>query len=144
MVTRGFPSETFVHDAAEAMKAQGKPIYLYYFGDYDPSGVAIPENTRSKLQSFGVDFHFQVVAVLPDQIQALKLPTRPTKRTDSRAKDWQGGSVELDAIPVTTLRQLISGVIEKHIDPDALAESRQVEELERETLSTFISNFGLA
>lgn len=64
MVTRGFPSETFVHDAAEAMKGQDKPIYLYYFGDYDPSGVAIPENTRDKLRGFGASFHFETVAVL--------------------------------------------------------------------------------
>jgi hypothetical protein len=38
MVTRGYPSLSFLHSAAEMIAAQEKPTYLYYFGDYDPSG----------------------------------------------------------------------------------------------------------
>jgi hypothetical protein len=41
MVTRGYPSYSFLAQAAESIKEQGKPAYLYYFGDYDPSGVDI-------------------------------------------------------------------------------------------------------
>ncbi len=41
MVTRGYPSLSFLHTAAAAIAATGKPAYLYYFGDYDPSGVDI-------------------------------------------------------------------------------------------------------
>lgn len=39
MVVRGFPSKDFVHGAAETIEATGKPAYLYYFGDQDPSGL---------------------------------------------------------------------------------------------------------
>ena len=39
MVSRGFASLTFLAEAAEAIAAEGKPAYLYYFGDHDPSGV---------------------------------------------------------------------------------------------------------
>lgn len=144
MVTRGFPSETFVYNAAEAIKGQGKTAYLYYFGDYDPSGVSITETTRDKLRAFGAKFHFSHKAVLPWQIREWNLPTRPTKRTDSRAKDWEGGSVELDAIPVAILRQLVAESITRHIDHQALEESKRVETLERETLSRVLKNFRLA
>lgn len=143
MVTRGFPSETFVYEAAQTLMRQNKPIYLYYFGDYDPSGVSIIQTTRDKLRSFGADFHFEHMAVLPWQITEWNLPTRPTKNTDSRAKNWQGGSVELDAIPVPKLREMVRDVITRHIDPIALAENRHVEDMERETLRQVMNNLGL-
>lgn len=144
MVTRGFPSETFVYEAAETIKQQEKPVYLYYFGDHDPSGAAIPETTYDKLREFGARFNFEQVAVLPWQIERWGLPTRPTKQTDTRAKNWQGGSVELDAIPVPRLRELVRNVITRHIDQRALEESQRVEHLERETLTQFANNLGLA
>src|SRR5262245_17312434 len=37
MVTRGYPSLSFIHSAAETIQAEDKPIFLYYFGDHDPS-----------------------------------------------------------------------------------------------------------
>lgn len=144
MVTRGFPSETFVYNAAETLKEQSKPVYLYYFGDYDPSGVAITQNTRDKLRGFGADFYFEQIAVTDEQIALWNLPTRPTKRTDSRAKNWVGGSIELDAIPVKKLRQLVEDSITQHIDETALVESQRVERLERDTFSEFVKNFSLA
>lgn len=143
MVSRGFASETFLYEAAEQIKAQAKPAYVYYFGDHDPSGVAITESIRRRLAEFGATFTFERVAVEPWQIEAWGLPTRPTKRTDSRAKGWQGGSVELDAIPARHLRQLARDVIEQHVDRRALEQTKRTEELERETLEHVIGNLGL-
>ena len=40
MVTRGSRS-SYLHEAAEAMRHQEKPVFLYYFGDHDPSGLDI-------------------------------------------------------------------------------------------------------
>lgn len=144
MITRGFPSETFVYEAAEFLKEQRKPKYLYFFGDHDPSGACIVESTETKLRDFGADFHFEQTAVLPWQIEKWNLPTRPTKRTDTRAKNWHGGSVELDAIPVSKLRELVETVITWHIDPSALSAMEKVEELEREAFDQVMQNFRLA
>ena len=47
MVTRGYPSLTFLHAAAEAIAEVGKPVHLYYFGDLDPSGVDIPRKVEA-------------------------------------------------------------------------------------------------
>jgi hypothetical protein len=43
MVTRGYASLSFLHGAAEAIRDQYKPVHIYYFGDYDPSGIDIPQ-----------------------------------------------------------------------------------------------------
>ncbi len=44
MVTRGFASLSYIHNAAETIQRVGKPTHIYYFGDYDPSGVEIDRN----------------------------------------------------------------------------------------------------
>ena len=74
---------------------------------------------------------FERLAVTPEQITELDLPTRPTKNTDTRARNFAGGSVEVDAIPAPTLRTIVSDAIEQHIDPHALRQTRLVEESER-------------
>jgi hypothetical protein len=144
MVTRGYPSETFVYEAAETLKCKRKPVFLYYFGDYDPSGRDIPVSTKAKLKAFGAQFVFEVVAVKQWQIDAWDLPLRPTKRSDVRARNWVGGSVELDAVPVPTLRRLVEEIITRHIDQQALEATLETERLERQALGRMMDNVGLA
>ncbi len=50
MVTRGYPSLTFVAAAAEEMRQKHRPIFIYYFGDRDPSGVDIPRFVEKELR----------------------------------------------------------------------------------------------
>jgi hypothetical protein len=145
MVSRGFSSISYVHGAAEAICAQGKPAYLYYFGDHDPSGVRIDAAIKRRLLEFAPDaeIHFQRVAVTPQHIRELNLPTRPTKTEGNRhAKNWKGGrSVEVDAIPPRTLREMVRNCIEHHIDKRRLAALKRTEAAERETMQTFLSNW---
>src|SRR5208283_1264705 len=44
MPCRGYPSETFLFSAAQYIKRQNKPTYIYYFGDFDPTGKDIPRH----------------------------------------------------------------------------------------------------
>jgi len=170
MVTRGYPSLSFLYTAAETIAAQDKPIYLYYFGDHDPSGVDIPRKVEKDLREFVTDIrlgrddmqfevdpdmqfadmkeswrdvynkeierdiHFKRVAVTPEQIASLNLTTRPTKRTDSRIKSFEGESVEVDAIPPKALRQIVSDCITQHIDQKAYDVLMDAEAGEREAL----------
>lgn len=143
MVTRGFSSETFVYEAAQVIKRKGKPTYIYYFGDYDPSGIAARDDVKRKLADMGARVNFEAAAVLREQIAAMGLPTRPTKKTDSRAKGWEGDSVELDAIPADVLRGLATEVIVRHIDRLQLAATKRAERLERESLEIVMGNLGL-
>jgi hypothetical protein len=142
MVTRGYPSLTFLHAAAEAITAVGKPTFLYYFGDRDPCGVDIPRKVEQGIREFAPDaeVHFQRVAVTDDQVKEMDLPTRPTKGSDSRARNFDGDSVEVDAIPPNTLRRMVRACIEQHIDPAALDVLRTAEASERE----FLSNLATA
>lgn len=136
MVTRGYPSLSYLHSAAEGLEAEDRPCFVYYFGDLDPSGVDIARNVEERLVEFApaADITFERVAVNVEQIEMLNLPTRPTKRTDSRSKGWVGGSVELDAIPADVLRQMVSDCIVQHVDTRALEVVQVAEDEERELL----------
>jgi hypothetical protein len=136
MVTRGFASLSFLHSAAETILDQGKPAFLYYFGDYDPSGVDIPRQVEKRLREFapGADIAFERVAVNPDQIGRWGLPTRPTKKTDTRSKNFEGRSVEVDAIEPADLKRLAEDCIVRHIEPLTFQRLKRVEAAELETL----------
>jgi hypothetical protein len=144
MVTRGYASVSYLYEAAAAIDAEGKPAYLYYFGDFDPSGCDITRAVERGLREFAPDaeIHFQRVAVTREQIEAWDLPTRPTKQTDSRSKNFDGESVEVDAIPPARLRTMVRECIERHIDREALERTRMIEEQERHTLANIQEQFG--
>jgi hypothetical protein len=137
MVARGYSSVSFLHSAAKAIEARGKPAHIYHFGDLDPSGVDAARDIEAKLRRYapGAEIHFSRPAVTREQVEAWNLPSRPTKTTDTRAKKFVGTSVELDAIPVQKLRDLARECIERHVDQEQLAILRVAETSERETLT---------
>jgi hypothetical protein len=143
MIARGFSSETFLHATAEEINREGKPAIIYNLGDHDPSGVCAWEVIERRLREFAdadIDLTFDRIAVTPEQIVELDLPTRPTKKT-THAKKFVGESVEVDAIETPTLRALVREAIETHIDQDALALTRVAEESERETLLRMVDGW---
>jgi hypothetical protein len=149
MVARGYASLSFLHEAADYISAIGKPAHIYHFGDYDPSGVNAAQKIESTLREMApeADIHFQRVAVTPEQIQQLGLPTRPTKTTDTRAKKFgDQNSVELDAINPATLRLMIEEVIQRHLPADKLNVLKVAEESERDVMQCLIGQVleGLA
>jgi hypothetical protein len=148
MPCRGFPSQSSLYSASEAMRdaydREGKPTVVYYLGDHDPSGVLIDPAIRKGLAEHlgdGVPYTVQRLAVLPVQIAAWDLPTRPTKRAGNRhAQGFAGESVELDAIEPDTLRSIVREAIESHFDPAQLEALRRTEQAERETLERLAAN----
>ena len=144
MVARGYASLSFLHTTAEQMKEIAKPTYIYYFGDFDPSGVDARKYCRRTLREMApeVELHFKTVAVTVKQIREWKLPTRPTKKTDTRSKKFFGPSVDVDAIPPSTLRELAETCIHAHVDEQELAGVLEAEDAERETLERFLGAFS--
>jgi hypothetical protein len=142
MVTRGYPSVSYLHTAAETISCEDKPTYLYYFGDYDPSGIDISRNVEARLREFApkAEIYFERVAVNLEQITPLSLPTRPTKKSDSRSRDFQGESVEVDAIPPGMLRGLAEESIQGHIDDRQLEVMQVTEKSERQWLQMLSDN----
>jgi hypothetical protein len=132
MIARGFSSETFLYETAEAINYEGNPAVIYHLGDHDRSGVQAWEDIQRKLREFvddGIDMTFERIAVTPDQITGLDLPTRPEK-----TQSGFGDCVEVDAIPSSTLRDLVRDAIERWIDPEALRLTKIAEDSEREIL----------
>jgi hypothetical protein len=123
MVARGYSSLSFLYEAAEYLKTLTVPAHIYHLGDYDPSGVNAGEKIEQTLREMApnAEIHFERLAVNLDQIKAWNLPSRPTKKSDSRAKNFGDISVELDAIPPDRLRQLVDDAIQRHIDHRQLA-----------------------
>jgi hypothetical protein len=93
-----------------------------------------PEKTRTVT--------FGRLAVTPAQIEEWELPTRPTKKSDTRAKNFDGESVEVDAIRATQLRELLEDAITSHIDGERYERHQLVEELERESVLQFVGAWG--
>ena len=145
MVARGYASISFLHSAAMAIAAKGKPAHIYHFGDLDPSGVDAARDIEAKLRRYapGAEIHFERPAVTRQQVEECNLPTRPTKQTDSRAKKFGSAtSVELDAIPAQKLRQLVRECIERHVDKQKLELLRIAEQSERELLVKWAGTYG--
>jgi hypothetical protein len=138
MIARGFASESFLWSTANTIRNQavdGREIVIYQLGDHDPSGLAAWEHVQTRLAEFAdVDIHFERLAVTVDQIRQYSLPTRPTKTTDSRAKNFVGESVEVDALTTSDLREIIEDAITAWIDPDLLRSTKMVEARELEGL----------
>ena len=141
MVTRGYPSISYLHSAASVIVEKQKPTFLYYFGDYDPSGLDITRAVEEGIRELApdADIQFERVAVTLEQIDRWKLPTRPTKATDSRSNGFDGDSVEVDAIAPADLRELANECIVRHIDEDALKRQQVIEEQERRTLKNIVA-----
>lgn len=139
-ILRGYASESFCWEVAESL-SRWKRTYLYQLGDHDPSGVAAWSDFEKKVRGFrpDADVVFERIAVTPAQIIELSLPTRPTKKTDTRSRNFTGESVEVDAIAPSILRSLVRRSIEQHIDPHALAITRSVEQSERDILASLMS-----
>jgi hypothetical protein len=136
-IVRGYSSETFAYSVAESIASTDKTTYVYQLGDHDPSGVDAWRSFEEKVRGFvpDVDAVFERLAVTPEQIHTLSLPTRPTKSTDTRSRGFAGESVEVDAIPAPLLRQIVENAITQHIDPSALDLTYRVEQQERNLLT---------
>jgi hypothetical protein len=143
VVSKGMPSLTQVYGSfvqIELAADAGKDSYLYQFGDHDPTGCLIPKSIANRLEEFcdKNDCPYPAVeriALTEEQIRRHRLPTRPTKREGNRhAKNFEGNSVELDALPSRELRTLVRECIERHISPEQLETLRSAEASERSYL----------
>ena len=146
LISRGMPSLTFLYGTALRIKAAyeaDKRTVIYQFGDHDPTGVLIPQTIGRRLRELCAKLGspppiVKRVALTVEQIHEHDLPTRPTKRAgNSHAKNFDGDSVELDALPPQALRDLVGGVIEQHISAHAVKVLRAAEESERQILQMF-------
>ena len=136
---RGFASLSFLYEAAKEIDEGGKPTYIYYFGDHDPSGQNFSRRYRESCRTRPARRDiFREASRSPEQIERWNLSTRPTKRTDPRSKNFQGDSVEVEAIEPGILRTLCRDAIEFHIPDGHLKRMKMIEADERRDILSLV------
>lgn len=150
LVVRGQVSRTAIYEAyvrfIEKMQ-EGKECYLFYFGDFDPSGMSIYfsliERLREHDDGYGERINFQRIALTPQQIADYNLPQDPAKQSDPSYKsfiaEYGDNVVELDSLPPDALRDLIRNCIEVNIDNAVLAQVQETEQKEKIRLDELIT-----
>jgi hypothetical protein len=137
----GFTSLSLVDSAAEQINyhAAGRPVVIFYIGDYDPAGMLIDLQIERELREHldpGVEVHFERIGITPEQIAAYDLPTKPRKTTDRRALHILR-TVEAEAMPAGILRTLLRDRIEALLPGHALAVAKVEEESAKSYFETF-------
>lgn len=132
----GFSSITLAYQSAESINyyAAGRPVVIYYIGDYDPAGVLIDVALERELREHltaGIDLHFSRIGITPEQIEAFDLPTKPRKDTDRRALHIRE-TVEAEAMPAGIMRNLLRTNIESLLPERALAVAKVEEQSARD------------
>ena len=117
----GQTSLTLIHEGAKVISARAKAnVHILYIGDFDEAGVNIGESVYDRLYGIlpgrwsGL-IHFDRIAITEDQIANWNLPTKPAK-TAGRHRITE--TVEVETIPVPTLRNLVSDTIEGFLPLD--------------------------
>lgn len=143
-VGRGYSSWSSIKSAADRFDEGGT---ILYFGDFDPSGEDMVRALEASLANpdlpNGGSFPEVVKCALTfDDIETYSLPPDFTKTTDSRAAAFvekHGDvAVELDALPVTELRDRIVREVEARMDSAALRRTRRAQREERRRLDELL------
>jgi hypothetical protein len=148
MVSRGQSSVTFLHSAAMearlAYRRDRTETWIYALYDHDAGGDRAARSIAKDLPGFGgVPIHFERLAVTPEQIEEWDLPTRPPNDEDPQAAEWgDDPAVELDAIRVDQLHELVEDAIKRHINFRAWDVQKEIEAEERDGLLSLRDGLG--
>ena len=143
MVTRGYPSLSYLHVAAETIADEDRPCLIYYFGDHDPSGVDIPRKVEADLRTFAVsdaDLWFSARGGDARADRGMEVAYAPYKENGHPRWHFEGESVEVDAIPPATSAPSAAGASSSISTLHALEQTQLVEQAERDTLRTILDN----
>lgn len=156
LVNRGYSSASAMFDSYQRFKAayeSGQAIRVLYLGDYDPSGMDMIRDIKSRTLEFfmgeyeiedeeyaaeSMDFKVFPIALTREQIRQYNPPPNPAKTTDPRAKDFieRHGSTswEVDALRPEVLNNLLDEAIRQNIDESAYMEIVGKEDADKEKL----------
>ena len=146
--TRGFASETIVHNAVKDAKAEGRSrLFVKTLYDLDRSGqdaeAAIVRRMNEIGQTMGIEVIHERLALTLDQITQLNLPTRPAKKKSPADKNWAYDfAVELDAMPPDVLRNLVAEALEPHMPKEQRDRYIQIEAQERATIRMALTDLS--
>lgn len=145
--SRGYSSYTKVMEALERFP-DGKDAVILHFGDHDPSGLDMSRDLAWRFHGYSSrsdgGLVVKRVALDIDQVRALSLPSNPTKKADSRAKDYVArygdACWELDAVPPDTLARWVEEAVEREIDMQPWKATEGEVKEEREAIRQALEN----
>ena len=111
----GFDSLTMKYDMAQQLRGDCVVLHL---GDYDPSGVHIFSSLAEDITALGADAEFIRLAVTPEQVAEMRLPTAPPKASDRRSFDGSS-TTQCEAISPPDLARILENAIQQYTDLDA-------------------------
>lgn len=109
LLPTGELSHTMISDLEWRAAADGRPLIVLYFSDFDPSGYGMPITVARKLQALRTIRHHEhleiqvfPVCLAKAQVAEFGLPESPLKPGESRAEAWKAAmgyeQVEIDAL----------------------------------------------
>ena len=133
----GFPSLSFVYEAAQQINGNGRDAVVFYAGDYDPSGLEIGRNLEEQLRThLEVNMTFTRLALNEQQLIDYDLPSKPRAASERRRPEIRE-TVEGEALPAKVLRQIVRDAVEALLPAQRLHAVRVAEERERDALRMF-------
>lgn len=145
----GFDSTTVKHDAVRRALAEDRPTVVLQIGDHDPSGWSMFDAAAEDIAAFIADYggthpvRFERVAVTPEQIASYGLPEAPVKPKDRRG-DWQGGTVQAEALSPAQLADELRAALDDVYDLDVLDRLVDTETTERDQMLARLDAGGAA
>ncbi|MFI9206383.1 hypothetical protein [Streptomyces sp. NPDC053048] len=147
VIARGFSSQSYVQDVADAVRADGRDSVLLYVGDLDASGEDIE---RDWLERTACWDRVERVALNMAQVRERDIPAAVGKRTDSR---WPAFAArhgldvrypvqwEVEALPPEELKQLVMAAVHRYFDRAVWESVLADEEEQREQLRRFVGRW---
>ncbi|KIN72566.1 hypothetical protein [Sulfitobacter guttiformis] len=142
----GFDSLTAKKDLADRIVRVEKPAIILHLGDCDPSGEDIFNAVAEDVTAFVeadrrhglVTVEFHRIALTKQQVVEYDLPTAPAKSTDTRSKNWEGGTCQLEALPPNVIAEILKTALWKHIDPEQYLADVEAQKVDREAITRLL------
>jgi hypothetical protein len=147
---RGQASASFLYEAANHISTVNKNLYIYYFGDHDPSGYCIEDSARTRLVQLLLDefgwspadvaskLRWRRLGFLEDDFyKPFTVRALEAKMSDSNfrafAERYGPDAAELEALPPHELRKRVIDAIESHLDKGEWQRLKLIEQMERDS-----------
>src|SRR5206468_1415620 len=134
---RGYASTSFAHEIASNWKKISKPITVYYIGDHDPSGRDIERSVIETLREYsGKQFTWHRLGVNPEHFEQFNIiplePKKKDKRYQKFVDEYGPKCAEVEAIPASDLRDMVTDAITSHIPSAPWAMLQDLERQEKQ------------
>lgn len=163
--TGGFSSVTVTHSIAQRVLSRHVPTIFLHIGDYDPSGESIFKSMSQDVGAFvsaesgcswdpntgqtyneedldeaSYDFRPIRVALTEEQTLQWNLETAPPKKTDSRSRNWEGETVQVQAMTEDQMRDVVTETLDRFYDHDVANEIKAQARRERLEMAPLVAD----